>query len=482
MFPAELRIPPHATIVAAECAGEHFIPTDDIDAAQVVGVTGRAGKTSFLFAYTIEPNRDVSRDDILRAAAAIPCLVVVEWQSQLQLLALAESFTSNSEAEHYDQAEAVFDNYLAAKLREQFGPNVKAPAIGVGPAILKGAKVLVRSKARLKPADVQDDIVNLLDMPEESRPEPVVHNVIDRGEVFIVTAGPKVAKSFFAHQLALSIAAATRFLCWDTTQGRVLIVDNELKRWQITARLREIAKAMGLEYETIAGQIDVWSLRGSPRDINSIRRRLAKQRGKYACIICDAMYKVYPEDCDENSNSNMMRFFTTAEQIAEETGSSFGFIHHTSKGDQSKKKVSDVGAGAGSMIRAADVQLVLRELAEEGVFGLQGLVRSHPRINPVALTFDYPLWQLAPDVDPHDRAKPGQVPPLTLSAFVEFLSEDFERLSEVIPAARRALGAGATESAIKALIREGRQRGLLETTRLKGTGSPQAIRRLKRAA
>jgi hypothetical protein len=75
-------------------------------------------------------------------------------------------------------------------------------------------------------------------------------------------------------------------------------------------------------------------------------------------------------------------------------------IHHTSKGNQSGKAITDVGAGAGSQSRATDTHLVLRPHKEDDVVVLEAAVRSWPPVMPRCLRWAFPVWTPADDLDP----------------------------------------------------------------------------------
>ena len=75
-------------------------------------------------------------------------------------------------------------------------------------------------------------------------------------------------------------------------------------------------------------------------------------------------------------------------------------IHHTSKGNQSIKNVTDVGSGAGAQSRAADAHLILRRHKDEDIVVLESVVRSFQPNPPVCLRWNYPLWDVDLSIDP----------------------------------------------------------------------------------
>jgi hypothetical protein len=109
--------------------------------------------------------------------------------------------------------------------------------------------------------------------------------------------------------------------------------------------------------------------------------------------VIDAWYRAMPADTDENDNGGMASLYNLIDRYAESMGSSFVLIHHTSKGVQAGKGVTDVGAGAGAQSRATDTHLVLRQHKEQGVVVLDAAVRSWAPIAPTCLVWDWPLWE-----------------------------------------------------------------------------------------
>ena len=92
--------------------------------------------------------------------------------------------------------------------------------------------------------------------------------------------------------------------------------------------------------------------------------------------------------------------YNEADRLANDLGSAIAFIHHASKGSQSEKRVSDVGAGAGSQSRAADCHAIFREHEDEGVHVFEALVRSFAPVTAIPLRWQFPLWVPDEFVDP----------------------------------------------------------------------------------
>jgi hypothetical protein len=229
---------------------------------------------------------------------------------------------------------------------------------------------------------------------------PVVSGILRRGEVGNVIAPPKFGKSWLAYGLGFSVIGGADWLGEFRCEGkRVLLIDNELHKKVLANRIPAVAAAMGLGEDCIE-RLHVLSLRGELTDIFGIARRLETVEPRhYDLIILDALYRSLPAGVSENDNAAMASVFNLIDQIAGKLDCSWLNVHHASKGNQSDKAVTDVGAGAGAQSRAADAHVVLREHEEPGHVVLDAAVRSFAPVEPLALKWSFPLW-LPADEDP----------------------------------------------------------------------------------
>jgi len=238
--------------------------------------------------------------------------------------------------------------------------------------------------------------------------EPVIDGLIRRGEVANLVSGPKMNKSWLLMHVALSIATGQSVLGFSTRRGRVLLLDYELSPGTLAKRLHAVMDAMGLSADEIGDRLAIESLRGRQLDINALGPYFAAvEPGAFDCVILDPLYRTYPSDLtDENSNVGLARLYGTLQRYAEMMNAAVIVCHHSGKGDQSGRGVTDVGAGGGSQSRAADAHLIIRPHAVDGCAVLSGVVRSFPPFADVAMRWDYPTWALAPDLDPADLRRP----------------------------------------------------------------------------
>ncbi len=317
---------------------------------------------------------------------------------------------------------------------------------------------------------------------------PLIHGVLRRGETMNVIAPPKTGKSWLVLALAMAVATGRKWLdTFDTVAGNVLIIDNELHAETLAHRIPQVAECLRIGMNEIADTVSVQSLRGQLRDIFTLGQYFeAIEPGHYALVVLDAFYRFMPRDMDENDNGTMANIYNHIDALADRLGCSFVLIHHATKGNQSGKAVTDVGAGAGSQSRAADAHVVLRPHEEPGAVVLEAAVRSWAPVEPMALRWLFPVWKAAPDLDPAalrsekpKRAKPtpeesSEPPAWSVQRFVEaFMGAEPVTLPELRE--RAASDPGLSWRRVSDLLSIAEQRRMIRRVRLPGRGGPQGF-------
>ena len=231
------------------------------------------------------------------------------------------------------------------------------------------------------------------------RREYLIDDLLRRGEVMNLIAAPKVGKSWLVYNIALSVTSGKKFLGYSATKPlSVLIVDNELHPEELTWRVKQVGNALGADPQ---GRLNFSFLRGSNVDIDALDRKLDECNGsQYDVIIIDAFYRILPKGMSENDNASMTQIYNKLDSLARKNEASIINIHHSSKGNQGDKGVTDVGAGAGSISRAADTHMVIREHSEDGLFVIEAVTRSGLSPKPVTAKLQWPLWKEVSNVEP----------------------------------------------------------------------------------
>lgn len=231
---------------------------------------------------------------------------------------------------------------------------------------------------------------------------PVIHGLLREGETMNIIASPKTGKSWLTLDLAIAVATGRPWLGrYETVPGSVLIIDNELHRETSAHRIPQVASARGVAMREIDERIFVDNLRGRLQDIFTLAPYFAALApGRFKIIVLDAFYRFMPAGGDENDNGTMANIYNRLDAFADRLGCAFVLIHHSTKGSQSGKSVTDVGAGAGAQSRATDTHLVLRPHEEHGVVVLDAAVRSWAPIEPTCLRWSFPVWTVDECLDP----------------------------------------------------------------------------------
>jgi hypothetical protein len=234
--------------------------------------------------------------------------------------------------------------------------------------------------------------------------EPIIADLLREGETMNIIAPPKFGKSWLAADLALTVVTGCHWLGrhW-THRGNVLVVDNELHPETSAYRIPKVAEAKwpGVNGDAWQDGLFVQNLRGHLVDINGMAKIFAQFKpGDFRLVIIDAMYRALPPGTDENDNGAMAAIYNTIDSYAMAMQCGFVLIHHSSKGNQASKSITDVGSGAGAQSRAADAHLIMRAHEEPGIVVLEGAGRSFQGIEPICLRWEFPTFTPAEGLDP----------------------------------------------------------------------------------
>jgi hypothetical protein len=235
----------------------------------------------------------------------------------------------------------------------------------------------------------------------------IVNGLLRSGEVMNLVAPPKIGKSWLALWLAMAVASGREWLPgFEAVTHRVLLADNELHIETLADRVRALASAKGVDLDRIAGMLQMACLRGEPCDLDPLAAIEAVTRSvRPGLLAIDALYRALPVGTEENDNSAVTRVYGRLVRLAAETGAAVVVVHHTSKGDQRFRAVTDVGAGAGAQSRACDSHVILRPGNRAGSAVMDMALRSFESRVGVGLRFDCPLWSADPTVRPRQPAE-----------------------------------------------------------------------------
>lgn len=230
---------------------------------------------------------------------------------------------------------------------------------------------------------------------------PIIHGLLRSGETMNIISTPKIGKSWLVTELAIKASLGQLWLGYACAKSKVLLIDNELHGETLANRVGLVSHGLGIDKSTLV-DLTTKNMRGSLMDFHKLGPMCFDKikKGRFDIVILDAFYRFVPPNFNENDNGAITNIYNMIDGWAQKLDCCFVIVHHTSKGNQSDKDITDVGAGAGSMSRAADTHLILRKHQEDKHIVLEAETRSFAKIEPKVLNWVFPRFIEAPEMDP----------------------------------------------------------------------------------
>lgn len=260
------------------------------------------------------------------------------------------------------------------------------------------------------------------------RNPPLIHGVVRRGHVMLLSGKGKGSKTWTAVQLGVAVATGGEWFGYECEQGDVLYIDPELDRKSLDNRFHEVAERMGAEQSEIDRRVKKWCLRGvltargdAPTIADLAHDAAARcAYGDFALVVVDSASCFI--DGDENAAGDVRRFFAYVLRIAERTGAAVLVVHHMGKGAKGDWDSIERSRGSSVWGDAPDAPLSLIEVFPpsgevgdylqdgERAFVLEDSgLREFPGIEPRHVIFDHPTHRVDMDgITDNWKAKSGQ--------------------------------------------------------------------------
>ena len=244
-----------------------------------------------------------------------------------------------------------------------------------------------------------DDTDHILTRSLPSTPD-LVEGLIKQGSITSFIGKSKTYKSWHLIRLGLCLANGVPWLGMKTKESKVLYLNPELIRQEYLIRLQAIAKELNVDTNHNFRSITLYRTDLGPSKILESLGRCLDKDG-FEVIIIDSIYRLYTDDVDENSNSDVARFLGEVNKMAAKSGASVIFSHHSTKGDSSGKDSIDIASGAGSFGRWVDTAISTLRVGEEGdnKYCMKFNVRYFPYKMPVGFFANGPKLVLDPMFD-----------------------------------------------------------------------------------
>lgn len=251
-------------------------------------------------------------------------------------------------------------------------------------------------------------------------PPQLVEGVLHQGLKGVIASGSKARKTWNLLDLALSVATGTRWWNWNTTQGRVLVVNFEIPKAFLKQRVLTLAKAKQLvDYHGL----DIWTLRGCGGNFSKLIPAMIEQvrERKYALIIIDPIYKGLGGK-DENGAGDIGEVCNLLECLAVETGAAVVYAHHFSKGNQAGKNPLDRMSGSGVFARDADTIIIMTRHEDEDCYTVDLSLRNLPDQPSFVVKWDYPMMRIDTSKNPENlQGREGRPRAIAVDAVLALL-------------------------------------------------------------
>lgn len=197
-------------------------------------------------------------------------------------------------------------------------------------------------------------LADLIETPPEQATFLVDQGILPKGGRLLIAGKPKVGKSIFVDNLALSLASGIPFLKQFPVDHptRTLLLDRELSKGSLFKRLSDLMEdRVGYKAAVENLLIDHDHLiRLDMKEAYEVLYQLIEQNGAEV-IILDTAYKFMGGDVE--SSSALMKAFDTLDKLIHKTGVSIVMTHHIKKGSshgKDNKDVADPDGVAGSFL------------------------------------------------------------------------------------------------------------------------------------
>lgn len=290
---------------------------------------------------------------------------------------------------------------------------------------LAHAKGLDSVKALLESILPLPTIIDAADFIRDEIPLPdeLIKGVLYRGNKLVLGGGSKTFKTWTLFDLSVAIAHGLHWLGFETIQGRVLYVNFEIPPAFFQRRLKAILTKRELELQR--AKLEIWNLRGHAGSHQILIPKLIDYAAKrnYSLIVLDPIYKLYG-DLNENSASDVAKLLNSLEDLADSAGAAIAYGAHYSKGNQALKEAVDRISGSGVFARDPDSMLSFTKHEQPNSFTVDLILRNHTSIEPFVVTWDYPMFKRANELDPEALKLPrkgGRAPTLPLEEILTVL-------------------------------------------------------------
>jgi len=297
----------------------------------------------------------------------------------------------------------------------------------------------------LKRFHLQQIVIQLLAEMPEFHPPVVIEHLLRRGDLLLVGGKSKRWKSWARMDLLYCIANGFDWLGFKCHKGLVVHFDLELDPSDVRSRFETIHNAYcQAGFKGNCDNMRFASLRGKPFAIDELET-LPELLAEYnpAVFSLDPVYRLLGGR-SENDQAAVNELLNKFLALGSVLNCAIALTQHFSKGNQSEKDPEDRFSGSGVWARFPDCLITITDLEEENCFAADFLLRSFPPLDPLALRWEFPRFQIDSALDTDQlktKAKTGRKDKITPDQLCALLSaDDTISFNDFLSRAHKAFG------------------------------------------
>lgn len=242
------------------------------------------------------------------------------------------------------------------------------------------------------------DAADWLDAPDEPD-TPLVHELIEQGEMVAIVGQSKAGKSFIALQNAVCIALGLPFLGRETVRQRVYVANLEVSRKQYKKRLRKLCDALGISPKDLRGWLFIDNLKGESASWQWCRDE-AKRHG-CTVVLIDPFYQIFKGD---ESDVEACAAAIDEMKVYQRDGLTLIVVFHSPKGFSGDRQLIDMISGSSMLARFPEsIVGLLNHAREKQCRVVKCVLRNYAPPEDQTIRFEDGMFRLtdniAPDVE-----------------------------------------------------------------------------------
>lgn len=178
------------------------------------------------------------------------------------------------------------------------------------------------------------------------QPQPPIEWIVDglfsAGSLSLIVGEGGSKKTWCCLDMGASVATGAAWLDRPTSQGAVLIVDEESGNRRLSERLGKVLRGHAADASTPLYYVSLAQFDFShPDDVNELNALILQTSARL--VIIDALADVMPGR-DENAVKDVQPLFLALRRVAEVSGAAIVIIHHSNKGGDYRGSTAIKGA------------------------------------------------------------------------------------------------------------------------------------------